>query len=85
MDGLPEGCMSKILSRTSLKDAARSSAVSLIFLSTAESDNIWETFVPSDYQQANSRSGSFMVFPSKKQLYFSLCDSSILLDGGKLV
>ncbi|KAH0681273.1 hypothetical protein KY284_022358 [Solanum tuberosum] len=84
MDHFPEGCISKILSLTSPKDAARSSAVSHIFMSAAESDNVWETFVPSDYQQAISGSRSLMVFPSKKQLYFSLCDSPILLDGGKL-
>ncbi|KAG5611374.1 hypothetical protein H5410_022655 [Solanum commersonii] len=55
-----------------------------IFLSATKSDNIWETFVPSDYQYVVFGSGSLMVFPSKKQLYFSLCDSSILLDRGKL-
>ncbi|XP_015073190.1 F-box protein PP2-B10-like [Solanum pennellii] len=84
MDHLPEGCVSKILSLTSPKDAARSSAVAKIFMSAAESDNVWEAFIPSDYLQAISRSGNLMEFPSKKQLYFSLCDTSILLDGGKL-
>ncbi|KAM3267332.1 F-box protein PP2-B10-like [Capsicum chacoense] len=81
---MPEGCISKILSLTSPKDAAQSSAVSQTFMSAAESDVVWESFLPSDYEDIVSTSDSPMDFPSKKQLYFSLCNSPILLDGGKL-
>ncbi|PHU01438.1 F-box protein [Capsicum chinense] len=81
---MPEGCISKILSLTSPKDAGRSSAVSQTFMSAAESDVVWESFLPSDYEDIVSTSNSPMDFPSKKQLYFSLCNSPILLDGGKL-
>ncbi|PHT32780.1 hypothetical protein CQW23_29117 [Capsicum baccatum] len=81
---MPEGCISAIISLTSPKDAARSSAVSQIFMSAAESDVVWESFLPTDYEDIVPRSDSLMDFPSKKQLYFSLCNSPILLDGGKL-
>ncbi|XP_059287299.1 putative F-box protein PP2-B12 [Lycium ferocissimum] len=81
---LPEGCISEIFSLTSPKDAARFSAVSRTFMSAAESNVVWEKFFPSDYNDIISRSDSLMVSPSKKQLYLSLCDSPILLDGGKL-
>nr|XP_009757439.1 PREDICTED: F-box protein PP2-B10-like isoform X2 [Nicotiana sylvestris] len=81
---LPEGCISEILSFTSPKDAATSSAISRGFKSAAESDVVWEKFLPSDYQHIISKSDSLLVSPSKKELYFSLCDSPFLTDGGKL-
>ncbi|XP_019229353.1 PREDICTED: F-box protein SKIP3-like isoform X3 [Nicotiana attenuata] len=81
---LPEGCISEIISFTSPKDAATSSAISRGFKSAAESDVVWGKFLPSDYQHIISRSNSLLVSPSKKELYFSLCDSPILTDGGKL-
>ncbi|KAG5531268.1 hypothetical protein RHGRI_026023 [Rhododendron griersonianum] len=81
---LPEGCISLILSMTSPRDACRSSAISSGFDAAANSDSVWEKFLPSDYRQIISRSVSPVVFSTKKQLYFSLCDSPLLLDGGKL-
>ncbi|MCD7446004.1 hypothetical protein HAX54_024708 [Datura stramonium] len=81
---LPEGCVSDILSFTSPKDAAISSAVSRGFNSAAESDVIWEKFLPDDYKNIISRYASPWVCSSKKELYFSLCDSPVLIDGGKL-
>nr|XP_016461645.1 PREDICTED: F-box protein SKIP3-like isoform X3 [Nicotiana tabacum] len=82
---LPEGCISEILSFTSPKDAVSSSAISRGFKSAAESDVVWEKFLPSDYQHIISKSDSLLVSSSKKELYFSLCDSPILTDGGKLM
>ncbi|KAG5531263.1 hypothetical protein RHGRI_026018 [Rhododendron griersonianum] len=81
---LPEGCMSLILSMTSPRDACPSSAISSWFGAAANADSAWERFLPSDYRQIISRSVSPVVFSTKKQLYFSLCDSPLLLDGGKL-
>ncbi|KAH7858143.1 hypothetical protein Vadar_020449 [Vaccinium darrowii] len=81
---LPEGCISQILSMTSPADACRSSAISTLFNAAADSDSMWESFLPSDYRQIVSRSVSPVVFSTKKQLYFSLCESPLLLDGGKL-
>ncbi|KAJ8561209.1 hypothetical protein K7X08_027399 [Anisodus acutangulus] len=81
---LPEGCISEIFSLTSPKDVGRSSAVSQTFMFAAESVIVWEEFLPSDYEDIISRSDSFLASPSKKQLYFSLSNSPILLDGGEV-
>ncbi|KAH7857138.1 hypothetical protein Vadar_009456 [Vaccinium darrowii] len=69
---------------TSPADACRSSAISTLFNAAADSDSMWESFLPFDYRQIVSRSVSPVVFSTKKQLYFSLCESPLLLDGGKL-
>lgn len=82
---LPEGCISDILSLTSPRDACTASAVSLGFKSAADSDAVWQRFLPPDYQEIIARSVSPVVYDTKKQLYFSLCDSPILLDGGKML
>ncbi|KAL7177423.1 hypothetical protein ACSBR2_030730 [Camellia fascicularis] len=81
---LPEGCISAILSFTSPLDVCRSSTLSWGFKLASDSDTIWEKFLPSDYREIISRSASLVVFDSKKQLYFTLCDSPILLDGGQM-
>ncbi|MCD7446000.1 hypothetical protein HAX54_024704 [Datura stramonium] len=81
---MPEGCLSEILSYTSPADAARLSVISRGFKSAAESDVVWEKFLPSDYLHIISKSNTLLSVPSKKELYFSLCDSPILTDGGKL-
>lgn len=81
---LPEGCLSEILSFTSPVDTVRLSVSSRGFNSAAESDVVWEKFLPSDYQHIISKSNDLLGFSSKKELYFSLCDSPILTHGGKL-
>ena len=85
---LPEGCISDIVALTTPKDACRSCAVSSIFRAAAESNAVWESFLPSDYQaiiaQSSSSSDS-LSFSSKKQLYLSLSDNPILIDGNKKV
>jgi hypothetical protein len=84
---LPEGCVSEILSWTSPADAIRSSAVSKGFKSAADSDTIWGRFLPSDLQDIISRSEDPEVYSNytKRDLYFALCDSSLLLDEGRMV
>ena len=82
---LPEGFMSEILSLTSPVDVIRASVVSKGFKPAAVSDPIWEKFLPSDYQDIISRSDSAVDCSTKKALYFSLCDSPLLLDGGRMV
>ncbi|KAL5702494.1 hypothetical protein ACHQM5_027707 [Ranunculus cassubicifolius] len=82
---LPEGCITNILSFTSPRDACTSSLVSSTFKSAADSDVVWEKFLPSDYKDIVSRSGSSLSlngFPSRKDLYFRLCGEPVLLDGG---
>lgn len=81
---LPEGCVSDILSLSSPRDVCRSSAISKGFKSVADSDAVWDRFLPSDHREIVSRSVTPVPFSSKKQLYFFLADSPILLDGGKL-
>ncbi|XP_010241130.1 PREDICTED: putative F-box protein PP2-B12 isoform X2 [Nelumbo nucifera] len=80
---LPEGCISNIISLTSPQDACRSLVVSSEFRSAADSDAVWERFLPSDYRDILSRSVSAVDFPSKKDLYFHLCDHPILIDDGQ--
>ncbi|KAL3812366.1 hypothetical protein ACJIZ3_013634 [Penstemon smallii] len=81
---LPEGCIANILSFTSPKDACRFEAVSFGFKSAADSDTVWERFLPPDYQNILARSSSPVTYSSKKELFFLLCDSPLLLDEGKL-
>ncbi|KAK6161782.1 hypothetical protein DH2020_005163 [Rehmannia glutinosa] len=81
---LPEDFVSEILSRTSPLDASRLAVVSKGYKSAAESDAVWDKFLPSDFAQIVSTSVSPVVYSTKKELYFSLCHSPILLDAGKL-
>ena len=85
---LPEDCIAGILARTSIRDACRMSTVSPEFLSAAESDALWETFLPADYQEIigrSSESSARLDFSSKKELFFRLCNSPLLIDGDKKV
>ncbi|XVF57541.1 hypothetical protein PTKIN_Ptkin06aG0214100 [Pterospermum kingtungense] len=83
MNKLPEGCVSVILSLTSPSDASKFSSVSTGFRSAAESDLVWERFLPSDYHEIVSKACNTMAFKfsSKKQLYFLLCDPILVADG----
>lgn len=83
---LPESLVIiEILSRTSPRDVCRFSAISRGFKSVADSDNVWDRFLPSDHRKIISRSVYPVAFSTKKQLYFLLADGFVLLDGGKLV
>ncbi|CAN4106367.1 unnamed protein product [Withania somnifera] len=82
---LPEGCIAKALSLTSPKDACRLSLVASTFRSAAESDAVWERFLPPDYYEIICRSiggPDSLAFGSKKELYLHLSDHPILIDGG---
>ncbi|XP_073136273.1 F-box protein At2g02240-like [Henckelia pumila] len=81
---LPEGCISEILSLTSPPDASRSSIVSKEFKSAVESDAVWERFLPCDCPDIISKSVSPLKYATKKDLYFHLCHSPVLVDGGKM-
>lgn len=82
---LPEGCIANIISLTSPKDACRAASISSVFRSAAESDTVWDRFIPLDYEQLVSPSDLPLVFSTKKQLYVRICDYPQFLDGGKLV
>ncbi|WCJ44646.1 F-box family protein [Euphorbia peplus] len=81
---LPEGCIANILSFTNPKEACISAAVSSDFRDAANSDSVWESFLPPDYLSIVSAS-AFLCrnFTSKKQLYLSLCDDPVLIHDGK--
>ncbi|XP_060185401.1 F-box protein PP2-B10-like [Lycium barbarum] len=84
-DELPEGCIANALSLTSPKDACRLSLVDSTFRSAAESDAVWERFLPEDWHNIICRStdcGDLLAVGSKKQLYLYLCDHPILIAGG---
>ncbi|GAA0161210.1 hypothetical protein LIER_17575 [Lithospermum erythrorhizon] len=52
---LPEDCISEIISWTSPLDAAKLCVTSKAFKAAADSDTVWKTFLPSDYQDIISR------------------------------
>lgn len=83
-NGLPEDCISSILSLTSPKDTINFSLVSSFLRSLTASDFIWQTFLPSDYNQIIHKSVIPLNYSSKKELFVRLCNS-ILIDGGNNV
>ncbi|KAG6703314.1 hypothetical protein I3843_07G074200 [Carya illinoinensis] len=84
-DVLPEGCVANVLSFTSPSDACRSSSVSTTFRSAADSDAVWDRFLPPECESIISCSAdsSSLPFSSKKELYLRLCDHPLLIDDGK--
>ncbi|KAF3457646.1 hypothetical protein FNV43_RR02304 [Rhamnella rubrinervis] len=79
---LPHDCISHIFSLTSPRDVCRCSAVSSVFRSAAESDAVWERFLPPNWEEIISKSVSPVEeFSSLRAVYFHLCDSPILVDG----
>ncbi|CAJ1976312.1 unnamed protein product [Sphenostylis stenocarpa] len=79
-EGLPEGCIANILSGTTPIDACRLSLVSKLFRSAADSDAVWESFLPSNYGSIISQ---FPNYPSKKALYLALSDHPVIVDNGR--
>ncbi|GAU20601.1 hypothetical protein TSUD_33370 [Trifolium subterraneum] len=83
---LPEGCIGDILSRTTPVDACRFSVVSKTFRSAADSDAVWNRFLPSDSNFIDSiisQSPSLANIPTKKALYLALSDRPIIIDHGQ--
>ncbi|CBI38319.3 unnamed protein product, partial [Vitis vinifera] len=83
---LPEACIVYILALTSPPDVCRMRAVAQWLLPAVESDALWLRFLPDDYQQILARSAeppSLSDSSSKKELFFRLCDSPLLIDEGK--
>ncbi|KAG7945039.1 hypothetical protein I3843_15G133100 [Carya illinoinensis] len=79
---LPEECIAKIISGTSPRDACRLSLVSRAFEAAATSNFVWERCLPPDYQEiisSSSSSSASLNMLTKKNLYFHLCDNSILI------
>lgn len=80
---LPEDCLSRILSLTSPKDSCKMLAVSKHFRAPAESNLVWDRFLPTDYAQIlPSNCSPPLDFQSKKELFLALSDY-VLVDDGK--
>ncbi|KAL9411204.1 hypothetical protein AB3S75_044906 [Citrus x aurantiifolia] len=82
-NALPVECISHIISLTTPRDACRLAAVSHIFKSAADSDLVWEKFLPSDYKLIISNSvssSSLSTSLPKKDLYFHLCHYPIFIN-----
>ncbi|KAL1222717.1 F-box protein PP2-B10 [Cardamine amara subsp. amara] len=76
-DSLPEVCISIIISFTSPRDACVVASVSRTFESAVKSSIVWEKFIPPEYPSLVPR---WQYYSSKKELYFALCNDSVLID-----
>ncbi|WMV51348.1 hypothetical protein MTR67_044733 [Solanum verrucosum] len=77
-------CTAEILALTSPLDVCRISQVSKSLKSAADSDSVWERFLPSDYQSIISASLTPVPdFASKKDLFVYLCHHPLLIDAGR--
>ncbi|XP_057778771.1 F-box protein PP2-B15-like [Salvia miltiorrhiza] len=85
MEALPEDCLSLVISLTSPCDACSSAAVSAAFRGAADSDVVWESFLPPDYRDIISRSVSPVELSSKKDAFRRLSSTPLLIDGGKKI
>ncbi|CAA7023300.1 unnamed protein product [Microthlaspi erraticum] len=77
---LPEECIATVISFTSARDACRISTVSKSLHSTADSDAVWEKFLPAESRSLIDHSLSRL---SNKQLFLRLCESPLLIDDGR--
>ncbi|AES61128.1 putative phloem protein [Medicago truncatula] len=82
-DELPEGCIATILSRTTPIDVGRFSVLSKIFRFAADSDDVWNHFLPSDISSILSQSPALSNIPTKKALYHALSDRPIIINHGQ--
>ncbi|TYJ38113.1 hypothetical protein E1A91_A05G421400v1 [Gossypium mustelinum] len=80
LSALPLDCITLIISFTSPRDACRLSLVSTALNSATESDAVWESFLPSQFQALIPSS---LSFSSKKQLYLILCENPLLIEAGR--
>lgn len=83
-DLLPEDCLVQILSHVPPRLVCQSSLVSTAIRDAAESELLWETFLPSGYREIICRLVTPIMFKSKKQLYVKLL-SPVLIDGAQKV
>lgn len=81
--------IAKIVSFTSSKDACRLALVCSGFRAAADSDVVWERFLPPDYQEIICKffllTSSSLKLLSKKVIYFYLCDHPIVFHNDTMV
>ncbi|KAL2469129.1 F-box protein PP2-B15 [Forsythia ovata] len=78
---LPEDCLAHIIAFTTPRDACQSMLVSTMFRNSAESDFVWNKFLPYDYRDIISKLVYPIEFSSKRDLFFKL-STPLLIDGG---
>lgn len=78
---LPEGVIANVLSFTTPIDACTAAAVSRVFNAAAQSDFVWDRFLPPDWDVLISHRKSFdPLSSSKKDIFFSLCNNPVPID-----
>ncbi|XP_047321925.1 F-box protein PP2-B11-like [Impatiens glandulifera] len=83
LNKLPENCIAKVISLTSPEDACRISVLGSIFKSAADSDFVWEAFMPSGYRDIIARAAAPPTsFSSTRDLFFHLADTPLIIDNG---
>lgn len=80
-DSVPEGIIANVMVRTTPRDICVLSSVCRVLRSVAEWDDVWETFLPEDYQNLLPESDGV----SKKELFLWLCDNHVLIEDGNKV
>ncbi|KAI9180243.1 hypothetical protein LWI28_002705 [Acer negundo] len=83
MLALPEGCIATVISFTIPRDAYRLACVSTTFRSTADSDVVWDRFLPPEYSSSSSSSFTTWSALWKKELYFRTCHN--LIHNGNMI
>ena len=84
MLALPEGCIAAVISFTTPRDACHLACVSTTFRSAADSDIVWDRFLPPKYSSSSSSSSSNTWSALwKKELYFRTCHN--LIHKGKMI
>uniref|UniRef100_A0A0E0KNM1 F-box domain-containing protein n=1 Tax=Oryza punctata TaxID=4537 RepID=A0A0E0KNM1_ORYPU len=87
MCDLPTDCVARIASLTSPGDACRLASAAAALRPVADSDDVWGSFLPPEWAgtgEALDGESARRERESKKEMFLRLCDSPVLLDGGKL-
>ena len=85
LEALPEGCIANVIGLTTPRDACRLSLISTTFKSAADSDAVWDKFLPPDTNEILSKSRFQTRSKSKKELYLTLSHNPILINDGNMV
>ncbi|XP_044486306.1 F-box protein At2g02240-like [Mangifera indica] len=84
---LPEEYISDAIFYTCARDACKFAVVSTVFKSAADSDAVWEKFLPSDYQEIISGSATPSMLTaqlSRKDPYLHRCHNPIIINNGTM-
>ncbi|KAL6142953.1 hypothetical protein ACLB2K_061228 [Fragaria x ananassa] len=78
----PEGCIAHIISLTTPRDACRLSLLSKLFRSAADSDAVWDKFLPPETRTMSPEELGVFAARTKKEVFLALCP--VLFREGKL-